>query len=211
MPAIRQKAVLPSPCSSRRRLTLLPTICPNGSLISQSVQNRPAGNVNYSLRFTRLASYEEKGRCRKMQSARHENMRNGSCRRPAISRDAGIALRGGGRASRGAGKDLRAGPASRSTSPNPHSASSDLRGADPNLRSASRTSHGKDPASHILDPRTLRLPRAARTICSCSTSMIRHPAAPFLPPPRLRRYRTSSAWRRRRARSPARSPRPTYC
>lgn len=86
-----------------------------------------------------------------MQSARHENMRSESRRRPAISRDAGIALRGGGRASRGAGKDLRAGPASRSTSPNPHSASSDLRGADPNPRSASRTSHGKDPASHILD------------------------------------------------------------
>lgn len=80
-----------------------------------------------------------------MQSARHENMRSESRREPAISRDAGIALRGGGRAARGTG------PASRSTSPNPHSASSDLRGADPNPRSASRTSHGKDPASHILD------------------------------------------------------------
>ena len=66
-----------------------------------------------------------------MQSTRHENMRSESCRGPAISRDAGLALRSGGRASRGAGHALRA--------------------ADPDPRSASRASHGKDPASHILD------------------------------------------------------------
>lgn len=66
-----------------------------------------------------------------MQSARHENMRSESRREPAISRDAGLALRSKGRASRGTGHTLRAA------------------GSDP--RSASSASHGKDPASHILD------------------------------------------------------------
>lgn len=66
-----------------------------------------------------------------MQSARHENKRSESRREPAISRDAGLALRSKGRASRGTGHALRA--------------------ADPDSRSASRASHGKDPASHILD------------------------------------------------------------
>lgn len=59
-----------------------------------------------------------------MQSARHENMRNGSCRGPAISRDAGLALRSEGRVSRGTG----------------HAPCS-----------SSRASHDKDPASYILD------------------------------------------------------------
>ena len=45
-----------------------------------------------------LASYEEKGRCHKMQSARHENMRSESRREPAISRDVGLALRSASRA-----------------------------------------------------------------------------------------------------------------
>lgn len=66
-----------------------------------------------------------------MQSARHENMRSESRREPAISRDAGLALRSKGRASRGTGHALRA--------------------AGPDPRSASRASHGKSPASHILD------------------------------------------------------------
>lgn len=66
-----------------------------------------------------------------MQSARHENKRSESRREPAISRDAGLALRSKGRASRGTGHALRS--------------------ADPDPRSASRASHGKDPASHILD------------------------------------------------------------
>lgn len=66
-----------------------------------------------------------------MQSARHENKRSESRREPAISRDAGLALRSKGRASRGTGHALRA--------------------ADSDPRSASRASHGKDPASHILD------------------------------------------------------------
>lgn len=66
-----------------------------------------------------------------MQSARHENKRSESRREPAISRDAGLALRSKGRASRGTGHALRA--------------------ADPDPRSASRASHGKDPAPHILD------------------------------------------------------------
>lgn len=66
-----------------------------------------------------------------MQSARHENKRSESRREPAISRDAGLALRSKGRASRGTGHALRA--------------------ADPDSRSASRASHGKDPAPHILD------------------------------------------------------------
>lgn len=66
-----------------------------------------------------------------MQSARHENMRSESRRGPAISRDAGLALRSKGRASRGTGHALRA--------------------AGPDPRSTSRASHGKGPASHILD------------------------------------------------------------
>lgn len=66
-----------------------------------------------------------------MQSARHENKRSESRREPAISRDAGLALRSKGRASRGTGHALRA--------------------AGSDSRSASRASHGKDPASHILD------------------------------------------------------------
>lgn len=66
-----------------------------------------------------------------MQGARHENKRSESRREPAISRDAGLALRSKDRASRGTGHALRA--------------------ADPDPRSASRASHGKDPASHILD------------------------------------------------------------
>lgn len=66
-----------------------------------------------------------------MQSARHENKRSESRRGPAISRNAGLALRSKGRASRGTGHALRA--------------------AGPDPRSASRTSHDKDPASHILD------------------------------------------------------------
>ena len=66
-----------------------------------------------------------------MQSARHENKRSESRREPAISRDAGLALRSKGRASRGTGHALRV--------------------AGPVPRSASRASHGKDPASHILD------------------------------------------------------------
>lgn len=87
-----------------------------------------------------------------MQSARHENMRSESRREPAISRDAGIALRGGGRASCGAGKDLRnAGRAARGTGPDSRSASRAPCRANRASRSASRTSHGKDPASHILD------------------------------------------------------------
>ena len=66
-----------------------------------------------------------------MQSARHENMRNGSCRGPAISRYAGLALRSEGRVSRGTGHA----PCSSSHAP----------------CSSSRASHDKDPASHILD------------------------------------------------------------
>ncbi len=74
-----------------------------------------------------------------------------------------------------------------------------LRAADPDSRSASRASHGKDPASHILD-----LKNAASTTNGTHHLLvldIDDPASggPLLTVPRPRRYRTSSAWRRRRA------------